>query len=189
MIHFKTLALCACAAVMTLTACAQKKAAKPAAAKKSNATLVVYFSATGTTRAVATRIAKISGADLFEIVPAKAYTAADLDWRDKQSRSTLEMRNPKSRPAVKSKVKNMAQYSTIYVGFPVWWGTAPTIVRTFLESYDLSGKTIIPFATSGGSGIDNVHKELSTSAPKAKWRQGRLLNSASDKELKTWLGK
>ena len=113
--------------------------------------LVAYFSASGVTRALAERLAKGIEADIFEIVPEKLYTDADLDWRDKQSRSTIEMQDPKSRPAMASKLENAEDYSVIFVGFPVWWYREPSIIDTFLESADFSGKTIVPFATSGSS--------------------------------------
>ena len=120
--------------------------------------LVAYFSCTGTTAKVAETLAESIGADIFEIEPAVPYTAADLDWRDNTSRSSVEMNDPHSRPAVASKRDNMADYDTVLVGFPIWWYVAPTIINTFLESYDLQGKTIIPFATSGGSGMEQVQQ-------------------------------
>ena len=116
-------------------------------------TLVAYFSASGQTAKLAKTLAGVTGGDLFEIAPETAYTAADLDWMDKKSRSTIEMKDPKSRPAIAGKVADMAQYDTVFVGFPIWWYQAPRIIETFLESYDFSGKTVIPFATSGGSGM------------------------------------
>ena len=118
--------------------------------------LVAYFSATGTTADAAKRLADAVKGDLFEIRPAVPYTAADLDWTDKHSRSTLEMKDPASRPEVSSHVDNMDQYDTLFVGFPIWWYVAPTIINTFLDEYDFSGKTVIPFATSGGSGMDGT---------------------------------
>lgn len=114
-------------------------------------TLVAFFSATGTTMEAASKLAKVADADLFEIVPEVLYTPADLNWRDKSSRSTLEMEDKSSRPAIASKVENMAQYDTVFVGYPIWWYIAPTIINTFLEQYDFTGKTVIPFFTSGGS--------------------------------------
>jgi len=151
--------------------------------------LVAYFSASGTTARVATNLAKAADADLFEIRPAQPYTNADLNWNDKQSRSTLEMNDKNSRPAIADKVENMEQYDTIYVGYPIWWYTAPRIMNTFLEQYDLSGKTIIPFATSGGSGLGKSGDELKeASAPNAKWLPGRLLNgNPSVDSLVTWV--
>lgn len=115
--------------------------------------LVAYFSASGVTAKVAETLAEAIGADIFEIEPKVPYTKADLDWTNRQSRSSIEMNDPASRPAIAGVRDNMADYDTLFVGFPIWWYVAPTIINTFLESYDLTGKTIIPFATSGGSGI------------------------------------
>lgn len=186
----KTLALAA-VAMVGLSACAKtgaKADENSQAAPAQKTVLVAYFSATGTTKAVAERLAKAADADLFEIVPEQPYTSADLDWRNKQSRSTVEMNDPDSRPAIESKVQgDIKRYKTIYLGFPVWWYTAPHIIRTFLESYDLTDVTIIPFATSGGSDIDRVHKDLTAEAPKAHWVQGKLLNDATDAELQQWV--
>lgn len=149
-------------------------------------TLVAYFSATGTTMNVATRLARVAGGDLFAIVPANPYTSADLDWRDKQSRSTLEAANPSCRPVIASRVEHIEDYDTIFLGFPIWWYVAPAIVSTFLESYDLAGKTIVLFATSGGSGMGKTASILRTSALGAKIVDGGILNNASDTELKNF---
>lgn len=147
--------------------------------------LVAYFSASGITKKVAEKLAKVKGADLYEIVPEKKYTAADLNWRDKNSRSTIEMNDKSFRPAISGKVENMAQYDIIYLGFPIWWYVAPTIINTFLEQYDLSGKEIIPFATSGGSGMGNTVKELAPSCPGAKLLPGKRVSAnISETELK-----
>ena len=142
----------------------------------SKKVLVAYFSASGVTAAAAKTMAEALAADLYEIRPETRYTAADLDWRDKSSRSTLEMNDPASRPAIAEPVSDMSQYDTIFVGFPVWWYVEPRIVDTFLESYDFTGKTLIPFATSGGSGIEKAEKSLQAHCPKAVWKEGRLLN-------------
>ena len=138
-------------------------------------TLVAYFSASGQTAKLAKILAGVTGGDLFEIAPETAYTAADLDWMDKKSRSTIEMKDPESRPAIAGKVADMAQYDTVFVGFPIWWYQAPRIIETFLESYDFSGKTVIPFATSGGSGVENAAAHLKELYPAADWRPGKLL--------------
>ena len=130
--------------------------------------LVAYFSATGTTTKVAELLADAVGADIFEIQPEIPYTTADLDWHNKNSRSSIEMKDDSSRPAIASKRDNMHEYDTIFVGFPIWWYVAPTIINTFLESYDMTGKTIIPFATSGGSGIGDTNKKLTPSCSGAK---------------------
>lgn len=147
-------------------------------------TLVAYFSATGTTKDVACRLARVADSDLFAIVPANPYTSADLDWRDKQSRSTLEAADPSCRPAITSRVEHVEDYDIIFLGFPIWWYVAPAIVNTFLESYDLTGKTIVLFATSGGSGMGKTASTLRASAPGAKIVDGGVLNNASDTELK-----
>ncbi len=151
-------------------------------------TLVAYFSASGVTAGVAETIAKVIGADLFEIEPEQKYTSADLNWRDENSRSSVEMKDKTFRPPVKSKVENIAQYDTIYIGFPIWWYVAPTIVNTFLEQYDFSGKTIHVFATSGSSGIGNTVQELRSSAPNAVWGKADRLNShISESDAEKWV--
>ncbi len=151
-------------------------------------TLVVYFSASGVTEKVAAQIAKHARADVFEIKPAIPYSPEDLDWTNKQSRSSVEMNNPKSRPEIAEKLSNMAEYGTIFLGFPIWWYIAPTIINTFLEQYDFSDKTIIPFATSGGSGLGRTVEHLKAQYGNTiKWEQGRLLNHVSDSELAAWL--
>lgn len=149
-------------------------------------TLVAYFSATGATMNVASRLARATDSDLFAIVPSDPYTSADLNWRDKQSRSTLEASDPSCRPAIVSKVKRIEDYDTIFLGFPIWWYVAPVIINTFLESYDLAGKTIVLFATSGGSGMGKTASVLRPSAPNAKIVESGILNNASDAELKNF---
>ena len=149
-------------------------------------TLVAYFSATGTTMDVASRLARATDSDLFAIVPADPYTSADLNWRDKQSRSTLEAADPSCRPAISSRVEHIEDYDTVFLGFPIWWYVAPAIINTFLESYDLAGKTIILFATSGGSGMGKTASVLRPCAPNAKIVDGGILNNASDAELKNF---
>lgn len=151
-------------------------------------TLVAYFSASGVTEKTAKRLASVLNADLFEIKPEIPYTEADLDWTDKKSRSTIEMKDPNSRPAIAEKLDNMADYDVVFVGFPVWWYVAPTIVDTFIESYDFAGKTIIPFATSGGSNLGNTEKILQNIAgPNAKVTKGKLLNGASEADMRAWV--
>lgn len=150
--------------------------------------LVAYFSASGQTAKLAKTLAGVTGGDLFEIAPETAYTAADLDWMDKKSRSTIEMKDPKSRPAIAGKVADMAQYDTVFVGFPIWWYQAPRIIETFLESYDFSGKTVIPFATSGGSGMGKTNEKLAPSCTGAKLLHGKVFNSYSSKaDLSAWV--
>jgi putative NADPH-quinone reductase len=121
-------------------------------------------------------LAKEHNADLYEIVPEQLYTAADLDWRDKQSRSTIEMNDKTSRPAIKGRCENIADYDTVWIGFPIWWYTAPTIVNTFIEAHDLSGKTINVFATSGGSGVTGSYNDLKKAYPQYTWGESRLMN-------------
>ena len=139
-------------------------------------TLVVYFSATGTTKAAAQRLAKEFNADLYEITPEVPYTDADLNWRDKNSRSTLEMKDKSSRPAIKGRCENIAEYDVVWIGFPVWWYTAPTIVNTFIEAHDLSGKTLKVFATSGGNGVEGSANDLKKAYPQYNWGESRLMN-------------
>lgn len=144
--------------------------------------LVAYFSASGTTKKTAQLIAKATGADLYEITPKVAYTEADLNWMDKKSRSSVEMNDKKFRPEVEDKDAHIAEYDEIILGFPIWWYVAPTIVNTFLEKYDFSGKKIVLFATSGGSGFGNTVKELQPSAPNAEFVEGKILNSKHEIE-------
>ena len=150
--------------------------------------LVAYFSASGETAKLAKTIAGVVDGDLFEIAPEVPYTAADLDWMDKGSRSTAEMNDDNSRPAIATKITDMAQYSAVFVGFPIWWYQAPRIIETFLESYDFAGKTVIPFATSGGSGLGKSAAGLQSSAPGAKILDGQLLHGRlNEAELKSWV--
>lgn len=148
--------------------------------------VVCYFSATGTTKAVAERIAALTGADLHQITPAEPYTAADLDWNDRHSRSSVEMNDPKSRPALKDSVTDLSAYSVVYLGYPNWWNTHPTIINTFIEANDLAGKTIVPFMTSGGSDIDHSEKELKRQYPALTFGPGMLMNGKSDAQIKAW---
>lgn len=149
--------------------------------------LVAYFSASGVTAKVAETLAEAIGADLYGIEPEVPYTKADLDWTNSNSRSTLEMKDPASRPAIAGKRDNMDDYDTIYVGFPIWWYVAPTIINTFLESYDLTGKTIITFATSGSSGMGKTNEVLKQSCPNSKLIEGKVIKSTADKaELAAW---
>ena len=150
--------------------------------------LVAYFSASGVTAGVAQNLSEAIGADLFAIEPEIPYTQADLDWMDKTSRSTLEMNDPASRPAIAKKRDNMEEYDTIFIGFPIWWYVAPTIINTFLESYNLTGKTIIPFATSGGSGMGKTNEKLLPSCAGAVLLEGKILNpNAGGEELMAWV--
>ena len=149
--------------------------------------LVAYFSASGVTAKLSERLAKAIGADLFEIKPEVPYTDADLNWQDKNSRSSVEMNDRKSRPSISSRVENMSQYDVIFIGFPVWWYREPSIIDTFAESYDFGGKTIVPFATSGGSGIGESGKNIGELATDAHVYSGeRFKTNASEEELKEW---
>ena len=152
--------------------------------------LVAYFSATGVTARVANRLADAIDADVFEIRPAQIYSKEDLNWWEKDSRSTIEMNNATSRPEIAKRRENMDEYDQIYVGFPVWWNVAPRIVNTFLEGYDLTGKTIIPFATSGGSGVEKVNDSIKGSCRGADLKEASLL-SADDtfQDLAQWAEK
>lgn len=144
--------------------------------------LVAYFSATNTTKGVAEHIANGLAAELYEIVPEEPYTDADLDYNDDNSRSTIEMNDPDVRPAISGSVENMDQYDIVFLGYPIWWGEAPRIVSTFVESYDLSGKTIVPFCTSGGSGIGSSAANLEQLTSGATWLEGRRLNGGDSRD-------
>lgn len=149
--------------------------------------LVAYFSATGTTARAAQRLAEAVGADTFEIVPEQRYTAADLDWHDRASRSSVEMNDEACRPAIAGSVEGMEDYDAVFVGFPVWWYVEPRIVDTFLESYDFSGKTVVPFATSGGSGLGKAPQRMANIAKGATVAGGRMLNGRQDPTaLRAW---
>lgn len=149
--------------------------------------LVAFFSASGTTKKTAEMVAEAAGADLYEITPKVAYTTADLNWMDKKSRSSVEMNDKKFRPELDGSDAHIENYDEIIIGFPIWWYVAPTIINTFLEKYDFSGKKIVLFATSGGSGFGNTVKELQPSAPKAEIQEGKLLNRAGKKEIENWV--
>ena len=151
-------------------------------------TLVAYFSASGVTAGVAEKLASAAGADLFEIAPAEPYTKADLDWTNKQSRSSVEMNDRSCRPAIATQVENMSQYDTVFVGFPVWWYRQPSIIDTFLESYDFTEKKIVPFCTSGGSGLCQAPEYMQELVPAANVLMGRRLSAnVSEEELKKWV--
>ena len=169
---------------ISLSACSQGEKSKES---KQMKVLVAYFSASGVTEGVAKQLAEVTGGDLHKIQPEQPYTEADLDWRDKQSRSTIEMQDKNSRPAITDKLTNMQDYDVVYVGFPIWWYTAPTIINTFMESYDFKGKTVIPFATSGGSDIKKACEDLKATYPDVNWKEGKLLNRVSNDDLKKWV--
>ncbi len=171
---------------MTVTAHAQQKQNMNSIVSDQRI-LVVYFSATGTTAAVAEKVAAVTGGKLHALVPAQPYTRSDLDWTNAQSRSSLEMNNPKARPALEGATGEVADYAVIFLGYPIWWDMAPRIVNTFLESQDLRGKVVIPFATSGSSGIANSAAVLKKTYPEIKWENGRLLNHATENTIREWI--
>lgn len=150
--------------------------------------LVAYFSASGVTAEAAKKMAEAGQADLYQICPETPYTKSDLDWTDKRSRSSVEMQDPSSRPALADTDVSVADYDVIFIGFPIWWYTVPTIVKTFLEMYDFTGKTIVPFATSGGSGIRKAVEEIQKTVPEAIVEEGKLLNVRRNSgELRSWM--
>lgn len=171
---------------MNFAACAQNK--RDSNMQTDNKQLIVYFSATGTTARAARTIADVTGGTLYEIVPQQSYTSDDLDWNDRQSRSSVEMNNPQARPVLKDTKLDVAAYDVIFIGYPIWWNQAPRIINTFIESHDLNGKTLVPFATSGGSGISNSVRELRKIYPDLEWRDGKLLNGASRNSIQNWVG-
>lgn len=151
-------------------------------------TIVVYFSATGTTKGVAERIATVTGGDLFELLPAEPYSDADLDWNDKNSRTTIEMNDPNVRPAIANDTVNLESYTTVYIGYPIWWGDAPRMMSTFVEAHDFSGKTVIPFCTSGSSPIGRSGKNLASQAGSGNWLSGGRLDAGiSESEIQNWI--
>ena len=150
--------------------------------------LVACFSASGVTKRVGEEIARIAGGDFFEIVPKEIYTSDDLNWMNKKSRSSVEMNDPSARPEIAGTVADMDAYDTVIVGFPIWWGVAPRIIETFLESYDFSGKTIVPFCTSGGSGVGRSDTELHKNVRgDVKWGKGIQINRPNETEIRKWL--
>lgn len=179
------LILACCLPLCGLAACQQQN--QTSMNNSSNKTLVAYFSATGTTMEAATKLAKAADADLHEIVPETRYTPADLNWHDKNSRSSVEMADKSSRPAIANKVENMEQYDTVFVGFPIWWYIAPTIINTFLEQYDMTGKTIVPFFTSGGSEAGETLTYLKPSATGANWVEPKNLTRMDEVQIKAWV--
>lgn len=178
------------AAVLPFTSCGCKnKNMNMTMENNENKAIICYFSATGTTEAAAKRIAKITGADIHEIAPAVKYTSADLDWTDSLSRSYVEMHDRAIRPALKDSVTDLSEYSIVYIGYPNWWNTHPTIINTFIDNNNLKGKTIVPFMTSGGSDIVNSEKELKELYPDLTFGEGLLMNGKSDEEIKDWTSK
>lgn len=153
-----------------------------------NKTLVIVFSATGNTKAVAEKIAAITDADIYEILAKETYTEADLNWHDKNSRTTIEQNDPSSRPEIGSGEVSLEGYTTIYIGYPIWWGEEPRIMDTFVEKYDFTGITMIPFCTSGSSGIGRSGRNLEEKAGSGNWLEGaRFAGSASEDEVRRWI--
>ena len=179
----KLLTAIAMAVCVSLTACAQKKAEGGVQPHK---VLVAYFSATGTTARAAETVARVTGGDLLAIESAEAYTAADLDWNDDTSRSTREMKDVSARPALKATDKDLTAYDVVFIGYPIWWGEAPRVVNSFVEAHDLKGKRLVPFATSGGSGVGESVEALRKAYPGLTWEDGRLLNGAAEADVRSW---
>ena len=172
---------------LSLTACAGNTDGSSSDNAKPNSVLVAYFSAQGHTKALAEKISVATGGTLFEIEPVTPYTEADLDGWNDSARGTRESKDRTTRPEIKNKVNDFEKYDTIYLGFPIWWYTAPTIINTFLEGYNTAGKTIIPFATSGGSGFGDTEKDLKVSAPDAKFKPGKVINNATQQHVNEWV--
>ncbi len=179
------LTLLSLTSIVTITHAQQKMNTK----ESNNKILIAYFSATGTTARAAEKLADITGGTLYEITPAKPYTNADLDWNNKQSRSSQEMKDAKLRPEIGGKDIDITQYEIIFIGYPIWWNLAPRIINTFIEKHDMNEKTVIPFATSGGSSITNSVTKLKTNYPKLEWKEGRLLNHYDEQNVRTWIDK
>ncbi len=173
--------------MFSITACAGSADGNSSKNDASNSVLVAYFSAQGHTKALAEKIAAATGGTLFEIEPIDPYTEADLDGWNDSARGTRESKDRTTRPEIRKKVNDFEKYDTIYLGFPIWWYTAPTIINTFLESYDTAGKTIIPFATSGGSGFGDTEKDLRVSAPDARFKPGKVINDANQQQVDEWV--
>ena len=175
-----------CVMIVSLTANCQTKTSNIMNNKK---VLVAYFSCTGNTRRLAKTLAETVKGDLYEITPEKPYSAADLNWEDKNSRSTIEMNDRSSRPTIKGKCENMGDYDVVFVGFPIWWYVAPTIINTFLESYGFSGKVVVPFCTSGSSAPGDTDKYLHPScSKKTLWRSAKRFPADADRAtLEEWV--
>lgn len=178
----------AATAATTLMACGKKTPSEASTAPtgKPAKVLVAYFSATGTTKAAAEKVAKATQAELFEIKPAEAYSASDLDWTVSTSRCCRENDDPKSRPAFEKSKKSLDDYDLIFLGFPNWWNGAPRIINTFMDTYQLKDKRVVMFMTSGGSGIENAERVFKEAYPDVKWEAGKLLNGMSEKEIGNW---
>lgn len=185
---YRLLSILSAVIVMTTAAGAQQKQDMNKETSKRKI-LIAYFSATGTTARAAEKIADVTGGDLYEIIPTQHYTSTDLDWNDRQSRSSIEMNDPKSRPAIKGGKPDISNYDVIFIGYPIWWDLAPRIINTFIESHEMKDKTLIPFATSGGSTIGGSTAALKKEYPALDWKEGRLLNRSDEKIIRTWIEK
>lgn len=177
---------------VSMTACANKKGNNmdtntTSASPENGKILVAYASYTGTTEGVAKMIAQATGGELYKIEPEKEYTADDLNWNDPNSRCCKENNDPKARPAIKKTKQSLDQYEVIYLGYPNWWNSHPRLINTFIETYNLNGKTVIPFMTSGGSQIENSEKILKKDYPEVNWKKGKLLNGASQEDVNNWV--
>ncbi len=157
---------------MATTSCAQQRQENMDKGQSNHKVLVAFFSATGTTARAAEKLTDATGGDIYAIVPAQPYTSADLDWNDKRSRSSVEMNDTNARPAIKGRKENIADYDVVFIGYPIWWDLAPRIINTFIESHDLNGKTVIPFATSGGNTLAGSAATLKKSYPALNWKEG-----------------
>lgn len=177
----------AMAAVTGLCACSSKSEKNRGGESFDSKSVVCYFSASGTTAKAAQRIADLTGFPVYEIVPEAVYTEADLDWRDSLSRSYVEMHDFSIRPALRDSVTDLSEYSVVFLGYPNWWNTHPTVINTFIESNDLQGKTIVPFMTSGGSNIINSEQKLREQYPDLTFGKGLLMNDVSDKDIENWV--
>ena len=174
-------------AVMVLCACSSKSEKNRSGEGSDSKSIICYFSASGVTAKAAQRISELTGFPIHEIVPEEKYTEADLDWRDSLSRSSVEMRDFSIRPALKDSVTDLSEYSVVFIGYPNWWNTHPTIINTFIESNDLQGKTIVPFMTSGGSNIINSEQKLREQYPDLTFGKGLLMNNVSDDDIEKWV--
>lgn len=175
--------------MMIMFACAPKAKKEEMNEVKAPKTLVAYFSATGTTQHVAGLISEVTNGELYAICPEQPYTSEDLDWTNKESRSTIEMQDKTSRPAMTDMKADMNGYDVIYIGFPIWWDKAPTIINTFIEHYNLADKDLYVFATSGGSEITNAYSELKAAYPALRWIDAKMLNKVTLDDVKAWVVK
>lgn len=183
----KTAMIVALTAVTGICSCSSKSGKSNTEESSDSKSIVCYFSASGVTAKAAQRIADLTGFPVHEIVPEAIYTEADLDWRDSLSRSSVEMRDFSIRPALRDSVTDLSEYSVVFLGYPNWWNTHPTIINTFIESNDLQGKTIVPFMTSGGSNIINSEQKLREQYPDLTFAKGLLMNDVSDEDIKKWV--